>query len=98
MLTCGGGGLRDILIDSDAYAYASVDQCFLENNLRELYVGWHLYIKRWWDTWDTWWCPSLRGVNRKPILSVENFRINSFMCRFLWGDSMDIHEKVLEII
>ena len=26
MLTCGGGGLRDILIDSDVYAYASVDQ------------------------------------------------------------------------
>ena len=26
MLTCGGGGLRDILIDSDVYASASVDQ------------------------------------------------------------------------
>ena len=26
MLTSGGGGLRDILIASDVYAYASVDQ------------------------------------------------------------------------
>ena len=26
MLTCGGGGLRDILVDSDVYASASVDQ------------------------------------------------------------------------
>ena len=26
MLTCGGGGLRDILFDSDVYVCASVDQ------------------------------------------------------------------------
>ena len=25
-LTCGGGDLRDILIDTDVYAYANVDQ------------------------------------------------------------------------
>ena len=53
MLTCGGGGLCDILIDSDVYVYASVDQMLLENSIREQLVGWHLYMKRWWDTWDT---------------------------------------------
>ena len=66
MLTCGGGGLRDILIDSDVYVYASVDQV--------------LSGKQY-----TPWCPSLSGVNRKPILYVENFGINSLMCNFLWG-------------
>ena len=39
MMTCGGGGLCDILIDPDVYAYASVDQMLLENNIREQLVG-----------------------------------------------------------
>ena len=42
MLTCEGGGLSDILIDSDVYAYASVDQMLLENNIKEQFMGWHL--------------------------------------------------------
>ena len=53
MLTCGSGGLRGILIDSDINAYTSVDQMFSGKQYKEQFVGWHLYMKRWWDTWDT---------------------------------------------
>ena len=84
ILACGGGGLRNILVDSDVYAYASVDQMFSG--------------KQYKKALREFWCLSLCSGNRKPILSVDNFGISSLMYKFLWGNNMDIHEEVLELI
>ena len=81
MLTCGGGGLRDILIDSDVYVCASVDQMLSGQQYKRAVRGFtHVY-------------EAMMGYLRYLMVSFFRWceQIAYTICRELWNQLLDVH-------
>ena len=91
MLTCGGGGLCDILIDSDVYVYSGKQYKRAVRGLTLVYEAMMRYLM---VSFFKWCEQKAHTISRK----LWNQLFEGLMCRFLWGNTMDIHEEVLELI
>ena len=81
MLTCGGGGLRDILIDSDVYVCASGDQMLSGKQYKRAVRGLTLVYE------------ATMGYLRYLMVSFFKWceQIAHTIYRELWNRLLDVH-------
>ena len=80
MLTCGGGGLRDILIYSDVYVCASVDQMISGKQYKRAVRGLTLVYE------------AMMGYLRYLMVSFFKWceQKAHTICRELWNQLLDV--------